>query len=166
MDINWSSFIQFQKTIGDSESENHPLSNEPTPVILIIIVWAQLANIWPPKKLEIRKSTTILEKAKNRFFSKSARWMIFYCLVSVSYSQGDIRTIEKQWVMSLLTWRFRQPPVTRNVSRWTRKVLLWTRNVPCRTRKVPGRTRNVPRWTRNVLGWTRNVPHWTRNVPR
>ena len=113
MDINWSSFIQFQKTIGDSESENHPLSNEPTPVILIIIVWAQLANIWPPKKLEIRKSTTILEKAKNRFFSKSARWMIFYCLVSVSYSQGDIRTTEKQWVMSLLTWRFRQPLVPR-----------------------------------------------------
>ena len=111
MDINWSSFIQFQKTIGDSESENHPLSNEPTPVILIIIVWAQLANIWPPKKLEIRKSTTILEKAKNRFFSKSARWMIFYCLDSVSYSQGDIRTIEKQWVMSFLTWRFRQTPV-------------------------------------------------------
>ena len=111
MNINWSSFIQFQKTIGDSASENHPLSNEPTPVILIIIVWAQLANIWPPKKLEIRKSTTILKKAKNRFFSKSARWMIFYCLVSVSNSQGDIRTIEKQWVMSLLTWRFRQPPV-------------------------------------------------------
>ena len=111
MDINWSSFIQFQKTIGDSESENHPLSNEPTPVILIIIVWAQLANIWPPKKLGIRKSTTILEKAKNRFFSKSARWMIFYCLVSVSYSQGDIRTIEKQWVMSFLTWRFRQTPL-------------------------------------------------------
>ena len=111
MDINWSSFIQFQKTIGDSESENHLLSNEPTPVTLIIIVWAQLANIWPLKKLEIRKSTTILEKAKNRFFSKSARWMIFYCLVSVSYSQGDIRIIEKQWVMSLLTWRFRQPPV-------------------------------------------------------
>ena len=111
MDINWSSFIQVQKTIGDSESENHPLSNEPTLVILIIIVWAQLANIWPPKKLEIRKSTTILEKAKNRFFSKSARWMIFYCLDSVSYSQGDIRTIEKQWVMSFLTWRFRQTPV-------------------------------------------------------
>ena len=110
MDINLSSFIQFQKTIGDSESENHPLSNEPTPVILIIIVWAQLANIWPLKKLEIRKSTTILEKAKNRFFSKSARWMIFYYLVSTSYGQGDIRTTEKQWVLSFLTWRFRQTP--------------------------------------------------------
>ena len=36
--------------------------------------------------------------------------MIFYYLVSTSYGQGDIRTTEKQWVMSFLTWRFRQTP--------------------------------------------------------